>query len=166
MMREVDERGERFEGALYDRSPRSEAHRYAVAKLNRALCRGTGPGYIVRVRDEVAVPGWPGAGAPEVDIAVLTDKFYRPLPTAADALAFVEVADATYEEVRRCKIPLYVEAGVPSWIVNIRSRQVESYQSKADLELPHGTFYSENDAIALLGLSIPVAFLFDVIARP
>jgi hypothetical protein len=164
-MREVDERGEQFESAVFDRSPRSEAQRYAVAKLNRALCRGIGPGYIVRIHEAVAIPGWLGAEALEIDVAVIADKFYRPLPTAADALVFVEVADATYEKVRGQKIPLYVAAGVPSWIVNIGSRQVESYQSKADLELPNGTSYNENDAMALLGLSIPVAFLFDVIAR-
>jgi len=166
MMRNVEERSEPIEDAVHDRSPRGEAERYAVAKLNRALCRGIGPGYIVRIREAVAVPGWFGAGAPEIEIAVLSDKFYRSLPTASDALAFIEVADATYEEVRLRKIPLYVAAGVPSWIVNIGSRQIESYRSKADLELPHGAVYTEHDAIELLGLTIPVSYLFDVVARP
>jgi hypothetical protein len=166
MMRNVDDGSEPFEGAVSDPSPRSEAHRYAVAKLNRALCRGLGPGYSVRIRDAVAVPGWLGARPPEVDIAVLVDKFYRPLPTAADALVFIEVVDGTYEEVRHHKIPLYVAAGVPSWIVHVGLRRVESYHSKADLKLQHGNVFSEHDTIELLGLSIPVGYLFDVIVRP
>lgn len=151
---------------MHDVDVRTEAKRYAVAKLNRALCRGIGPGYIVRVRDEIAVPGWLGGGAPEVDIAVLVDKFYRALPTAADALVLIEVADATYDEVRSHRMPLYVQAGVPGWIVNLAARQVESYGSTADLGLPHGNVFSEWETIRLLGLTIPVAYLFDVVARP
>jgi hypothetical protein len=155
-MQDVDERTE----------PRSEGRRYAVAKLNRALCRGIGPGYSVRIREPVAVPDWPEADPPEIDIAVVVDKFYRAIPTCADALVFIEVSDAAYADVRARRIPRYVQAGVQSWIVNVPSRQVEAYDSAADLELPHGNVFTEYAAFQLLGLTIPVAFLFDVTNRP
>ncbi len=146
--------------------PRSEAHRYAVAKLNRALCRGLGPGYSVRIRDAVEIPDWPGSEPPEIDVAVVLDRFYRPIPTAADAILFIEVADDTYDFDRRTRIPYYVKAGVESWIVNLPERLIEYYASPADLELPHGSMYVENDSIEILGLRIPVGYLFDVKVRP
>jgi hypothetical protein len=44
-------------------------------------------------------------------------------PTAADASASIEVSDSTYDDDRYPKIPLYVDAGVPAWIVNTKQRQ-------------------------------------------
>ena len=144
-------------GIVYDVSPRNEPHRYAVRKLTEALVLGLQRRYIVQVQDAVAVPGWEGKDAPEIAVAVLTDKFYRPAPTSAEAFAFVEVSDTTYDCDREYKIPLYVGAGVPSWIVNIAERRVEFYGLPADLKLAHGHISSET--FDILGIAIEVATL-------
>ncbi len=88
-------RTELLGGIVFDVSPRNELHRYAVRKLAAAL-RHLENGHIVQVQDAVAVPHWKGKDAPEIDIAVISNKFYRPIPTSADAFAFIEVSDTTY----------------------------------------------------------------------
>ena len=140
-------------------SPRNEPHRYAVTKLNQLLARGLGPEYVVQIQDAVALTGRRGKDAPEIDVAILVDKIYRPGPTAADALAFIEVSDATYAADRKYKILLHVGAGVASYIVNISLRQVEFYGSLQDLQAEHGQILAEQDALEILGVAIPVAAL-------
>jgi Uma2 family endonuclease len=163
MALDIEARTELLGGVIYDVSPQNELHRYPVGKLNQSLSRGLGSEYIVRVQDAVAVSGWHGNDAPEIDVAVLVDRFYRPMPTAADALAFIEVSDATYTVDRKYKIPLYVNAGVPSYIANIPLRQVECYGSLQDLEAEHGRISTERDTLELeiLGVAIPIAVLFN-----
>jgi Uma2 family endonuclease len=150
-------RTELLAGAVYEVSPRKEPHRHAVRELGRILNRGLPEAlYVVQVQDAVAVPGWDGRDAPEVDIAVLARKEYWPGPTSADAFAFVEVSDTTYAVDRGYKIPLYVNAGVAAWIVNLQQRQVEQYESAADLASPHGRVRGEGDAFSILGVKIGV----------
>ncbi len=161
MALDIPERTELLGGVIYDVSPRNEPHRYAVRALHRILAHGLfhSP-YIVQSQDAVAVPGWQANDAPEVDVAVLADRFFRPGPTSADAFAFIEVSDTTYAVDRNYKIPLYVNAGVPAWIVNIPLRQVECYASPDDLGKEHGQVFSERDTFEVLGTAIPVSGLF------
>jgi hypothetical protein len=149
MTLDIEGRTELIGGVIYDVSPRNEPHRYAVRKLTEALVLGFARRYIVQVQDAVAVPGWQCRDAPEIDVAVIGDKFYRPGPTSADAFAFIEVADTTYIDDRNEKIPLYVSAGVPSWIINIPSRRVEFYVD--DLALEHGHVSTEERSTCLGG---------------
>jgi hypothetical protein len=157
----IEARTELLAGVIYDVSPRNEPHRHAVRRLNSALARGLGEEYVVQIQDAVAVPDWQGKDAPEIDVAVLRNGIYRPVPTAADAAAFIEVSDSTYAADREYKIPLYVSAGVPSYIVNIAKRQVEVYASEEDLAAEHGRILSGPDTLEILGVAIPVAVLFD-----
>lgn len=158
----IEARTELLGGVIYDVSPRSEPHRYAVRKLTEILAHGLfGSGYIVQVQDAVAVSGRQGHDAPEIDVAVLSDKFYRPMPTAADAFAFIEVSDTTYAVDRKHKIPLYVAAGVPSYIVNIPAQHVEFYGTLQDLELEHGRTLSRADSLTMLGVAVPIVALFE-----
>jgi hypothetical protein len=155
-------RTELLAGVVYDVSPRKEPHRFAVRELGGALAHGLfGSTYKVQIQDAVAVPGWHGRDAPEIDIAVIAAKRYRPGPTSEDAFAFIEVSDTTYSLDRGYKIPLYVGAGVPSWIVNIPLRQVEYYETFADLELAHGRVLREGETLKILGVAIAVADLFE-----
>jgi hypothetical protein len=158
---DIQERTELLGGVIYDMSPRYEPHRFAVSMLHAKLVRGLSAEYTVRSQEAVAISGWHGTDAPEIDVSVLKNKFYKPIPTAADAFAFVEVSDTTYRLDRRYKIPLYVNAGVPSWIVNVQLRQVESYGTPADLDRRHGRVFRESEAFEILGVTIAVTDLFE-----
>ena len=158
----IEVRTELLGGVIYDVSPRNEPHRQAVRELHRALAHGMfGSEYIIQSQDAVAVPDWQGKDAPEIDVAVLRHKTYRPGPTAADALAFIEVSDTTYAVDRKYKIPMYVAADVPSYIVNIPLRQVEFYGLLQDLEAEHGRTFTERDTLEILGVAIPINVLFN-----
>jgi hypothetical protein len=151
MTLETPARTELLGGVIFAVSPKNVAHSRAVAALAKALNRGLPDSYSVLIQDPVAVSGWTGRDAPEID------------RKAADAFAFIEVADATYggrRGDRRYKIPLYVRAGVPAWIVNLRTRRVECYSSPADLALPHGREVCEGETFDVLGVSIAVSDLF------
>jgi hypothetical protein len=162
MSLDIATRTELLAGVVYDVSPRKEPHRLAVRNLSRILTYGLFDSpYVVQVQDAVAVPDWEGGDAPEVDVAVIAAKRYRPGPTSVDALAFIEVADTTYARDRGYKIPLYVRAGVPSWIVNIPLRQVECYESLDDLKPAHGRVLREGETLTILGVALAVADLFE-----
>jgi hypothetical protein len=162
----IEGRTELLAGAIRDAPTKTEPQGFAVNALAEALIPAfVGSPRAVRIRDPLAVAGRTGHDAPEVDVAVVVRKPNKTTPTAADVLALIEVADAAYGGEygdRTYKIPLYVNAGVPSWIVNLRLRQVEFYGSPADLETAHGHVFTEADTLEVLGVAIPVASLFEV----
>jgi hypothetical protein len=161
---DIETRTELIGGVIYDLSPRNEPHIFAVGRLIDALAPGfLGSEYVARFQEALAVSGWDAGEAPEIDVAVVRRKRYDATPTASDAFTFVEVSDSTYRGKRgdrTYRIPLYVNAGVPSWIVNIPLRQVEFYGNVPDLSLEHGHVFSEDDSFNILGVLVPVADLF------
>jgi hypothetical protein len=98
------------------------------------------------------------ARMPPKSTSPFTDKFHEPAPTSADAFALIEVSDTTYECDREYKIPLYVAAGVPAWIVNVAQRWVEFYGSPDDLKLTNGHVF--RDTFDVLGVTVAVNRLF------
>ncbi len=62
------------------------------------------------------------------------------------------------------KIPLYVAAGVPAWIVNIAPQWVDFYGSPEDLELANGQVF--RDTFDVLGGTVAVASLFARLSGP
>jgi hypothetical protein len=160
MTLDIDERTELLEGVIYEVSPRNEPYRYAVSRLGRALTLGLDARYIVRSQDAVAIAGWQGRDAPEVDVAVIRDEYYPTAPTAADAIALIEVSDTSYRLDRDYKIPLYVSAGVPSWIVCIPERRIEYYGAPSDLDAAHGITFLDGESIVVAGVRIDVSDLF------
>jgi Uma2 family endonuclease len=67
---------------------------------------------------------------PEPDFMVLRGQLldYSDLPTAADALSVVEVADSSYERDAGDKLRGYARAGIEQYIIiNLRNRTAEIY---------------------------------------
>jgi hypothetical protein len=130
--------------------------------LNEALTPAIGkPGdiYEISIQDPIAVDGWHGLHAPEIDVAVIDRKRYMQTPSSCDSHAFVEVSDSTYADDKKIKIPLYVVARVPTWHVNIPDRQVEFYERDADLVAPR--IFRVQDTFDILGVPIRVRDLFE-----
>jgi Uma2 family endonuclease len=145
---------ELVDGVIYEVSPRNPPHINAVRTLNEYLVHGLDRAiYAVQVQDPIALAGWKGPHAPEVDVAVVRKKRYETIPEAADTFAAIEVSDSTYLDDRNVKIPLYSAAGIPAWIVNIPERKVESYG-------PERRDYHEGETFEVLGVEIPVSDLF------
>jgi hypothetical protein len=136
----------------------SDAHRYATNMLVGLLNQALFPRYVAQADNSVAIPDWEGTDAPRPDVAVIANRYEA--PTAADAFAFIEVSDTSYRRDRGYKIPLYVGAGVPSYIVNIDQRHVEFYGLLAHLDLPNGIVYPYGSSFEILDVPIEVADLF------
>jgi hypothetical protein len=154
-------RTELIEGLIYDVAPKNEPHVFAVNRLARAIIRGLADEYFVRVQDPIAVSGWTGKNDPEIDIAIVANRYYPKRATNAESFAFLEVSDTTYANDRDVKIPLYVGAGVPTWHVNIPKRQVEFYPKGALPKRPPSRIFAEGETFDVLGVPIPVADLFE-----
>ncbi len=145
---------ELIDGVIYEVSPRNPAHAHAVRMLAEFLFDGLDRKIsMIQVQDPIAVAGWKGQHAPEVDVAVLRRKQYATTPDASNTLAVIEVADTTYKDDRDVKIPLYEAAGIPAWIVNVPQRTVEFYGTER-------RDYHEGEIFEVLGVAIPVPALF------
>jgi hypothetical protein len=159
MKLDLSSRTELLGGVIYDVSPKNPPHSLAVSRLTKALNLGLRDDYRVNSQDPIAIEGWAGKHAPEIDVAVVTEKPYQTTPTAADSHVFIEVSDTTYRDDKTRKIPLLVAAGVPTWHVHIPARQVEFYDRGADLDAPR--VFIEGETFDVLGVTIRVADLFD-----
>jgi Uma2 family endonuclease len=72
---------------------------------------------------------------PEPDVALLRprDNFYAyHLPTPADVLAVIEVADTSLDYDQQTKLPLYARSGIGEvWIVNLNNNTITLYTQPA-----------------------------------
>ncbi len=121
-----DDRVELIEGELIDMAPIGPVHASLVSLLVRRLGYGT---------EGRAIP-WPQnpirlghRSEPQPDFALLRyrpDAYKEALPTAADVLLLIEIADSSICYDRDVKTPLYARHGIPEyWIIDILSRQIE-----------------------------------------
>jgi hypothetical protein len=157
MKLDIPGRTELLGGAIYDVSPKNTPRGFAIRRLIKAF-RALGDEYSLSVQDPIAVAGWTGKHAPEIDVAVIDEKPYLTTPTASDSHAFIEVSDTTYADDKATKIPLYVAAKVPTWHVNIPAQQVEFYAVGAEIASPQ--VFLAGETVEILGIPIPVASLW------
>jgi Uma2 family endonuclease len=62
------------------------------------------------------------------------DYYTKSLPTAADVLLVVEIADSSVRYDREIKAPLYARHGIPEyWLIDVPARSIEAY-SEPDTE--------------------------------
>ena len=104
-----------------------QGHRVCVEKLSRLRSRIDAGARHVESQQPLVCPG---GYTPQPDFMVLRGRLedYVALPTAADALCVVEVADSSYELDSGDKLVAYARAGVPHYVIaNLRNRTAEVY---------------------------------------
>ena len=123
-----DERLELLEGGIYKMSPVGAIHMACVKFLSRFFHQYFGDRFTISIQDPVRLAEF---SEPQPDIALLIHRedFYRnAMPTAADVLIVIEVADSTLESDRRYKMPLYAQAEIPeAWLVDLPEERIEVY---------------------------------------
>lgn len=123
-----DDRVELLDGEIWQMIPIGSYHAACVDRLNRLLNRQAGPDVIVRVQSSIQLDDYT---EPQPDLALLRmqpDFYAEALPTAADVLLLIEVADTSQEFDRRIKLPRYAQAGVPEvWLVDLKAKSVRVY---------------------------------------
>jgi Uma2 family endonuclease len=121
-----DARLELIEGEIVEMSPIGSRHAACVNFLNRFLTLTVGDIAFVSNQNPIRLNDF-SEPQPDVALVRLRDDFYRDaLPTPADVLLVIEVADTTLAYDRQVKVPLYAKAGVAEvWIVNLIEEQIE-----------------------------------------
>ena len=107
----------------------SPGHRYSVTQLGELSSKINSPDRHVQTQLPIVCGS---SQMPEPDFAVVRGtnaEYMDRLPTAADALCVVEVADSSLERDRDEKLPAYARAGVPQYVIlNLRNRTAEVHE--------------------------------------
>ena len=115
-----DSRIELIDGLLVDMSPKSPAHEYALAWLDRAIQLAVDDARF-RVRVQMALSL--GASEPEPDLAVVELDAPRPYHPATAALV-IEVSVSSLRRDLRTKPMVYARAGIPLyWVIDLEGRR-------------------------------------------
>ncbi|MHB8647731.1 MAG: Uma2 family endonuclease [Thermomicrobiales bacterium] len=112
-----DERVELLGGEINAMSPIGGQHAYAVRTLTNLFVKPIGHAVIINVQNPIRLDD---NSMPLPDIAVLRPRNYSSaLPTPADVLLVIEVADASLAYDRGMKSPRYAAAGIPeAWLID------------------------------------------------
>src|ERR1700694_5944823 len=121
-----DSRVELIAGELIDMAPIGSLHASVVSTLSMFFARQVGELAIVSTQNPVSLPP---ENEPQPDIALWkpnTDRYRSALPTWADVLLIIEVADTTVEYDREIKLPLYARHSIPEvWFIDLNRGVLE-----------------------------------------
>ena len=122
-----DARTELIDGLILTKPPFTPPHISSVNRLNVQLVRLIGDLAIVSVQNCVRLDD---GTEPEPDIALISASYSEGrLPTAADTLLVVEVAETTEAYDRGIKMTRYAAAGIPeAWLVLPSRRRVDVFR--------------------------------------
>jgi Uma2 family endonuclease len=127
-----DDRIELIDGEMIEMAPIGVLHASVVNELSQMLNATLGRAAIVSVQNPITLPP---LNEPQPDIAVLkprTDKYRHALPSAADVLLVIEVADTTLRYDREIKMPLYARHGImEAWLIDLQAQAVTIHREPA-----------------------------------
>lgn len=123
-----DDRVELLDGEIWQMIPIGSYHAACVDRLTRAISHQVYQSAIMSVQNPIQLDDYT---EPQPDLTLLRmrpDFYAEALPTAADVLLLIEVADTSLEFDRRIKLPRYAQAGVPEvWLVDLKAKSVRVY---------------------------------------
>ena len=148
------DRLELIKGEITEMSPIGRKHAVCVTRLNEL--------FFSRLLGKVQI--WSqnpilldNASEPQPDLAILKrreDFYAEALPTPADILLVIEVADSTIAYDREIKSVLYAAAGVPEmWLFDVNRKIIEGYSQPSALGYKRIQRYDQNDTFSMLAFS-------------
>jgi Uma2 family endonuclease len=131
-MLSAQDRTELIEGEVIYMSPIGSRHAACVNRLTAVLSMLLNNQAIVSIQNPIQLSLF---SEPEPDVALLRprDDFYAShLPTPADVLLVIEVADTSLDYDQHTKLPLYARSGIAeAWIVNLNNNTISVYTQPA-----------------------------------
>lgn len=128
-----DDRVELLDGEIWRMSAIGSRHIACVNRLTASISRQIDRSVIMSVQNSIQLDDYT---EPQPDLALLRmqpDFYAEALPTAADVVLLIEVADTSLEFDRRIKLPRYAQAGVPEvWLVDLKEKLVRVYTQPAE----------------------------------
>lgn len=151
-----DLRIELIDGEIIDMAPIGTRHWSTVTRLDRLLQVAVGERAIVSAQSSFRLDDY---SEPEPDVALFkprADFYAQALPTPADTLLVIEVADSSIRYDRQVKLPLYARRGIPEvWIVDLDANLLRVHRE------PAGDDYLRSSATASPGV-VDISMLTDV----
>jgi Uma2 family endonuclease len=127
-----DERVELIDGEILEMSPIGGPHIWCINKATMVLVVRLQGRAFVSIQNPVRLNDM---SEPEPDVVVLripADPRAAEVPTAADVLLLIEVADSSLDYDRGEKLPRYALAGIPEvWIADLSHERFEVYRDPA-----------------------------------
>ena len=143
-----DLRVELIDGEIIEMAPIGSRHWAMVNRMTHLFQQAAGEQAIVSSQSSFRLDDY---SEPQPDIALFKrrDDFYvGALPTPADTLLVVEVADSSERYDRLIKLPLYARRGVPElWIVDLDAGLLRIYRE------PSGDDYLQASATPTPGVT-------------
>ncbi len=126
-----DDRIELLDGEIIEMPAIGGDHAAIVRQLTRLVVTQTGEGYIVDVQNPIRLND---DSEPQPDLAIIRDQDYNgEVPSAADIILLIEVADSSIDYDRNRKLPRYAAAGIPeSWLVDVTAMTIARYSEPRD----------------------------------
>ena len=124
---------ELVEGELIDMAPIGSLHASVVSTLSMFFARQVGDLAIVSTQNPVSLPP---DNEPQPDLLLLRprrDRYRNALPTAADVMLLIEVADTTSNYDRETKLPMYARHGIAEvWLIDLKSGALQIYREASN----------------------------------
>lgn len=129
----ADDRVELLDGEIIRMAPIGSRHAWTVDELADRFRAAAGGRARVSQQNPLVLAEH---DEPQPDLMLLRSRHegYRDaLPTAADALLIVEVADTTLDRDLTLKVPLYARHGVPEvWVIDLAGRRLFVFTAPAE----------------------------------
>jgi len=123
-----NDRIELIRGEIFEMAAKGTRHTHCCRELLEKLAVLVAGRAKLQCQDPISLPA---NSEPEPDFAILRlreDNYRFALPSAADVLLVIEIADSTLKYDQVVKLPLYAEAGIPDyWIFNLVENHLEAY---------------------------------------
>jgi Uma2 family endonuclease len=146
-----DDRYELINGEIRKMSPIGIKHAVCVTRLSTLLTSRFINKAIVWAQNPISINEY---SQPQPDIALLKwrDDFYaNGLPTPADILLIIEVADSTIAYDREIKTPLYAASGIPEmWLCDINQRIIMGHTQPSGSGYKRIQRYESGDTLSLI----------------
>ena len=145
------DRYELINGEIIAMSPIGLKHAVYVGRLTNNLVIKLGIRVIVWSQNPIDLAN---KSQPQPDIAVLKyrDDFYEEaLPTPADILLIIEVADSSLEYDRDVKSKLYGVAGIPQmWLFDVNTKTITGFSQPSEFGYKQIYRYTQGDRLSIL----------------
>ena len=150
----VFQEGDRLElinGEITNMSPIGRKHVACIIRLDKLIQKKLGDRVMVSTQNSIYLDD---NSQPQPDLAILKprDDFYESgLPTPADILLIIEVADSSLDYDRHVKAPLYAAARIPEmWLFDVNQKLIEGYTQPSANGYKLIKRYDETDTLSLL----------------
>ncbi len=148
-----DARVELLDGEIIQMAPIGSRHFAMVNRLDVLLKQAVGDRALVAVQTSFRLDDY---SEPQPDLALYrprADFYVGALPTPADTLLVVEVADSSARYDRMIKLPQYARRGVPElWIVDLDAGLLRMYSAPQGDDYLHANATATPGAVGIVAL--------------